>query len=365
MNLCFICDNNFVVTTKAAINSLVQTQTEDLKIYVIGIELSDESAGQFAQFSSPNVVIEVIRQDNLFSHIKHTHPNISTAVFFKFMIAKLLKEDKVLYLDGDVIVTDNIADFYSTNLENYYAAVVSDLVIEKEKNEPEKLNNGHHFNAGVMLLNLQKIRQDNLYDKLYDRLLKKKNFKSMDQDIFNAVFGKEVIFSDLKWNYLNVYETKNYEELKYVTEKNIIHYAGYKPWNSAQCPLSDKWLKYVLPEDFGLVLKAYFNQYENRLDSQKNEILHEYENLKTAFENQQRVLESAQDKLAEIQMQNAMLTQRLENLEKRPHFVWRLYEFIRHREKTTLYVFGMPVFKIKQQKVYLFGIPVWKVKGSK
>ncbi|MBP5352427.1 MAG: hypothetical protein J6Y91_01510, partial [Alphaproteobacteria bacterium] len=70
-------------------------------------------------------------------------------------------------------------------------------------------------------------------------------------------------------------------------------------------------------------------------------------------------------KLAEIQMQNAMLTQRLENLEKRPHFVWRLYEFIRHREKTTLYVFGMPVFKIKQQKVYLFGIPVWKVKGSK
>ena len=138
MNLCFICDNNFVVTTKAAINSLVQTQTEDLKIYVIGIELSDESAGQFAQFSSPNVVIEVIRQDNLFSHIKHTHPNISTAVFFKFMIAKLLKEDKVLYLDGDVIVTDNIADFYSTNLENYYAAVVSDFVIEKEKNEPEK-----------------------------------------------------------------------------------------------------------------------------------------------------------------------------------------------------------------------------------
>ena len=208
MNICFICDNNYVFLTKTAINSFVHTQTEDLKIYIIGVELSDENVKQFDRFSAPNVTINVIRQNNPYTTINKKHPYITKASLMKFQIANLVNEDKVLYVDGDVIATDSITDFYNTDISAYYAAVIRDLVAEIEHQDNQRLNRQFYFNSGVMILNLKKIREDNLVEKLSDYVIHDKELKYMDQDTFNVVFADKVVYTDLKWNYFNMYTFK-------------------------------------------------------------------------------------------------------------------------------------------------------------
>ena len=69
--------------------------------------------------------------------------------------------------------------------------------------------------------------------------------------------------------------------------------------------------------------------------------------------------------LIQLNAQNIQLSQKLKRLEERPHFAWRLYEFIRCNHKKKLYILGFLVLKIKEnqhrtiKKIYLFGIPIW------
>lgn len=368
MNICFICDENYVLLTKTAINSLVKTQKEKLRIYIIAVDLSDTSVAQFSQFLSKNVEIIILRQKNIYKDMNFKHPYITSAVYFKFIIADLLKEDKVLYLDGDIIATDDIADFYNITLGNHYAAIVPDLVVEKEDIETKKTNPNLYFNCGIMLLNLKKIRQDKLLVKLNEHRLKNPSTKYAEQDIFNAVCQDNVIYADYRWNYFNVYEWKDYAELSESRNKNLIHYAGHKPLDNVFYPLTELWLKYVLPEDLGIVLKTIFTKFDKQVQNCLTGQENEFEKIKQSVGDLQKKtdkLNNLYQILAKLNVQNMLLLQKIEHLEKRPRFVWRLYEFIKSNRKKKLYILGIPIIKIKRnirrtiKKIYLFGIPIW------
>jgi lipopolysaccharide biosynthesis glycosyltransferase len=70
--------------------------------------------------------------------------------------------DKILSLDMDTIVNENISELWDLDLKNYYIAAVEErLLSEKE---------GSYFNMGVAMLNLKKIRDDKKDDELIDAI---------------------------------------------------------------------------------------------------------------------------------------------------------------------------------------------------
>ena len=179
----------------------------------------------------------------------------------KFRIASLLSNtSKVLYLDGDLIVKDNLYNLYNTSLNGFYVAAVRDIPQVFFNNDIA--NDINYFNSGVMLLNLELIRRDNIEQELINTKKGLKNDNLMDQNIFNTVMKNCVFQLPIKYNvcYTNLVRSKNkynYEEINSLYGSNykclkdiyndasIIHFSSkMKPWLIWDTYLADEWLFY-------------------------------------------------------------------------------------------------------------------------
>ena len=146
------------------------------------------------------------------------------------------KYDKILYLDCDIIV-----EGYPYNVDNYRTEALGMQVPE------------NYFNAGVLVIDLKKIRQRINQEQVFE-ILHRHNYKYNDQDVLNILFDGRVKVMDCRWNYMtyipeqiakeNVNNRKLYEDL-YREKPCIIHYtSAEKPWNTETKVLGDRYWKY-------------------------------------------------------------------------------------------------------------------------
>ncbi|CEL25322.1 hypothetical protein MB9_1687 [Methanobacterium formicicum] len=124
-----------------------------------------------------------------------------------------------------------------------------------------------------MLLNLKKLRQDNISDKLIDYRKNKINH-FMDQDAFNVVFCNKVKFAPLRYNLLNFYfevlpietlenfydEKLNPKIIENYKNASILHLGGpEKPWNMWMGYLSLTYLKYSFSYSYILFFNIFIS----------------------------------------------------------------------------------------------------------
>ena len=222
-----------------------------------------------------NCSINFVDVGNAFKDAYKTKNHISYPTFYRLLAANLLKNiDKCIYLDTDIIVTDDLSDYYNTNVENEYLAGVkapwycqSSIQNAERLGLPDTLN---YINAGAILMNLKKIREDDL-EKNFIQLMDKK-FDSQDQDILNyACFGKIKILP-YKYNFMTKFGTdyRQYIQDNIYTQTEIddslrnpviIHYADkIKPWDNKNVFWGDIWWKYAKKTPFYKELKKMIIQ---------------------------------------------------------------------------------------------------------
>ncbi len=243
VNVALITDANYMDFTRVAINSAKQTKcpNSQYNFYVMTLDVYDSDISALKAMETDKVKITVLPQKavDLF-YIRDTH--VSKASLLKYYIAQALSElDKVLYVDSDVLILHDLNALYQTNIDGKYLAAVKDPSWFFENTHVLELNlekRGFYFNAGVMLLNLQKIREDNLLAKLEDYT--NNNFRTyMDQDAFNVVAGNDVALLPFKNNTMNFffehidlptmakYYNENWQNLEDVfANATILHFAS-------------------------------------------------------------------------------------------------------------------------------------------
>ena len=105
---------------------------------------------------------------------KNTCNYVTISTYNRFLIPMLkLNTDKAIYLDVDVIVIGDILKFYEQDLNNHIIGAIPDLCRNKEylNNIKECLglkSDSKYFNAGVLLINCQKWRENSVTNKLFD-----------------------------------------------------------------------------------------------------------------------------------------------------------------------------------------------------
>lgn len=177
----------------------------------------------------------------------------------KFMLGRYVDVSKVLYIDTDTLVRKPLRELYDTDLEgNALAAVVDPgcLFLDKEK-FPLISGNREYFNSGVMLIDLDKIRDGGFETALFHRKRTQPNLLFQDQDVLNAEFFRYVKLLQPKFNalmgaVLKVCRIKDLNELygtDYASGNDLVddaviwHWAsGDKPWMSATAPRAAAWL---------------------------------------------------------------------------------------------------------------------------
>lgn len=231
--------------------SVLKNSKEKWNIFIIYENLSNETKIKLntivESYESEINYIEINKKDlDRFKVGVGTH--LSSIVFARLFIPELLKsEEKAVYLDCDVIALKPLEELYNMDLENKSIGVVLDGK-KDQKSSLSRLNinlDRTYFNAGVMVMDLKRLRENGKFLKTIDYCLNPdRELQLNEQDALNIIFENDYMINDIIWNYTH----GNSEENNY-TEKEIgiVHFTGdMKPWDCrSYSPYKHLYWKYL------------------------------------------------------------------------------------------------------------------------
>ena len=202
VNLCFITDDGYINPTIVALCSIKKNMKETTRyhVYLLCDDVSSVSKEKIRSISSDRLIIECIDMD-LISSIRDNAISGITATpssLYKFYIAEILKDiDRVIFLDGDIIVQEDLSSLYNIDLEGKQIGAVKDVVGMTFVNNGDP--NFSYFNSGILLMDLDEMRKNNCASKAMEYRKNGIN-ERMDQDALNYVFKDNVKILPFKWN---------------------------------------------------------------------------------------------------------------------------------------------------------------------
>jgi lipopolysaccharide biosynthesis glycosyltransferase len=263
MDIFYGCDDTYAQHLCVSINSVLSNTLHPVTFHVLDGGITPAKKQKIARLVSGfgHGTVNFLAVDNgLFAKLP-VSPRFSISSYYRCIIHELMPNlSKALYLDSDVVIRTCIKELYDTDLTDCYAAVVEDpnVVIDRRKNLLDIATGGRYFNSGVMLLNLKKIRDDNVFARMgevVDRYGKVLDF--YDQDILNILFKDRVVYVDPSWNIMELvyrdngaciqhrfYAKDHYDQC--CNNPKIIHYANRStPWFAESSDHFHKfWLEY-------------------------------------------------------------------------------------------------------------------------
>lgn len=246
MNLLFSIDDRFWRQMLTVLNSIrLNSQSCQIDVYVIQSQklAHTKEIKQICELWGMHYHPIVIK-DEEFDQAPVTDRYPKT-IYYRLLAHQYLPKQlhRILYLDADVLCINDVGSLYDTDLDGYlYASAIhTGLTGTTEVINKIRLQNfdaDGYYNSGVLLINLDLIRQrvhaEDIYEYIREHVL-----LLPDQDVLNALYGKDIkTVPDQLYNFDarkgQTYETISFGEwtLDWVIKHTVIlHYCGrHKPW---------------------------------------------------------------------------------------------------------------------------------------
>jgi len=179
--------------------------------------------------------IQFINVSSLSEYITPQSPNYNTKYtklsYLRCYFSKVLDCDKVIYIDSDAIVVDNIEELWDLKVDTI-AGIKEPGEWSKHLGIPDMDNN--YINSGVLVMNLKNIREQHFDDQMIG-LLNTNKYCYPDQDVINIVFKDKTYLS----NIYNSTETTGFRD-----DAKIIHYIRERKGWIRESPRSEIWYNY-------------------------------------------------------------------------------------------------------------------------
>lgn len=252
MNILVSLDSNYVDQLCVMLKSLlISHPSERLDIYVAQTSLTEQDFTKMNQVVAgfDGEIHNIVIPEDMFSEAPITD-RYPKEMYYRIFAANYLPKhlDKILYLDPDIVIINNLRELYELDMDNQYFAAASHVSEPLKKVNELRLNmpeDSTYINSGVLLMNLKLLRQEQDINEVYEYIKKNQLLLILpDQDVLNGIYAHKTIHIDpLKYNlsdrYLNIYNfsLKNIgdrKNLRWVTHNtSILHYCGRnKPWNT-------------------------------------------------------------------------------------------------------------------------------------
>ena len=176
------------------------------------------------------------------------HDWLGVSSSYRLKLPSLVDDDKILYLDADTIVLDDIKKLYSYDVSDYYLAAIEDKLSTKMRKRVNLKDGETFINGGVQLMNLKRFREDNLEEKIFVKLRESKFYT--DQDVINDICRGKILSLPLVFNLMameednkEVYANRREEYENALENAIILHYTN-KPW-SGMVKHGEFWFMYA------------------------------------------------------------------------------------------------------------------------
>ena len=196
-----------------------------------------------------NNLFSIYISDDIFKDYKTLEHISSSSSYYRLMIPKLINEERVLYLDSDIIVNGPLYDFYYSNLNGAPVGVVKDYGMGEYFPFPylDASISRNYFNSGVLLIDCVKWRNEGLVDILLQTVEKYGNQVLYgDQCILNIVLREKAKYYSFNENaqvqYIEAIKQQyGTNQVKLDIPPTIIHYAAkHKPWDNQNIELFER-----------------------------------------------------------------------------------------------------------------------------
>lgn len=266
-------DNNYAQHTGVSILSLLDNNRHfrSIHIYIIDNEISKSNKTKLRSIIKSYKREITFIDFNIYKSILNLNMewNISISSYARLFISSMLPNniDKVLYFDCDTIIVNKLDELWNLNIDNYYIAAVQDTISNEIKKSIGVSKEYRYINAGMLLINLKRWREDKIKEK-FIRFIDKYNGNVIhhDQGVLNGVLHYGVKIVSPKFNLMTIYYMLNRSEIieyyniegEFYSEKEIneainnviyIHFTPAfttRPWiKNCKHPRKKEYFKYI------------------------------------------------------------------------------------------------------------------------
>ena len=227
-------DRNYTTQLETTIKSILY-HNRDVKIYILNQDIMPDwfrKPRKIARMLGSEIIDVKLPEQTVFQDWER-QDHISSIAYARFFIPEYVPEEKVLYLDSDLIVNTSLEKLFGIDLENRLLAAVKDT-------------DGITFNTGVLLINNEKWRQEKLKERLIEQSVV--TIKEVEEGRFENFNGDQTILNQVcssQWLELNrIYNLQvghdivalynNWQgHLAFNDKPVVIHFTTFrKPWTT-------------------------------------------------------------------------------------------------------------------------------------
>jgi lipopolysaccharide biosynthesis glycosyltransferase len=271
-------DNNYVPHLGALITSIFDNIAKGTAVDLLILDGGISAANQMMLtrlIPNDSSLHFIPMRDEFTSYFTHMH--FSRATFYRLILDSILtSRDKIIYIDCDTIVLGDLLELWEIDMEDKPVAAVHDYIMEhfcksnvlsadfagslpalsylREYVGISAKNCDKYFQAGLLIMNLRRIRELKLSKRMTDSLLSRK-YWFLDQDVLNKYFCGSQITLPAEWNFVNCtdditssLDQRRVRELEMArANPKLIHYAGYeaKPWVNQNAYMGEYYFYYL------------------------------------------------------------------------------------------------------------------------
>lgn len=232
----FAVDDNYIDFLLITLTSIIDNAKDEnycYQFYVMHNGLCKESKKKLKNLSSHRFKVLFF---NVSGHINSLESRFKVrdyytlTTYYRLLIPDaFFYIDKALYLDCDIVVLDDLSKLYKQDIGQNLVGAIPDASVQIVPEFIEyvetalKIERSKYFNAGILVMNLKKMRQTHLLRKVFE-ISKNVVFKiAQDQDLLNVICKDKTYYIDGVWNVMPIGEK--------ISNPSLIHYnLIYKPW---------------------------------------------------------------------------------------------------------------------------------------
>ncbi len=245
--------NLYAQHTGVTITSILKNKNEDeyIKFFIFDGGISEENKNKLQSLMQhEECEITFIRPDtNILKGYSTGLSYITNETYYRLLAPQILpNEDKILHIDSDTVVMKSLITFWNKHFGSNLVLGVKDIdYILSAK----RLGLDKYINAGIILLNAKKIREEGIVNKYFEWAKENVNIiERCDQDILNVVLQGRVGYVEEIYNTQVIYNSSN--EFERIKNPIIIHFvSSKKPWS------------YLKPLNYTKFAKEYFKILKN------------------------------------------------------------------------------------------------------
>lgn len=255
MNILFALNDAFVPQVAACMGAIMRKlgRGECCHFYLFSDGVSQQNKEKLYQFVTDGgnklTIVELENLESYFDFEVDTN-GWAPVVLARLLVDKLLPKevDRIIYLDGDTLVLENIKELWEVDLEDNVLGMCPEPTASFERRESLDLGMNMYHNSGVLLIDLKQWRAREVGKKIfhYYRANDGKLF-APDQDALNGALRDEIKTLSIAYNYFNIFDIYSYSTLKKLSrpstflpkeefmrvrkQPSIVHFLGEeRPW---------------------------------------------------------------------------------------------------------------------------------------